>query len=312
MAQATVQERHTSTRPSRKPRLRLRDLKAYLYLIPALVILGAFIYFPIIESFRLSLHRVAPFGGESEIYLGFQHYARLLTSSEFWNNVSVSLWFMVGTVPVGIGLAVLVALLLSYPVKRLSWAHRTLIFVPVIISSAVAGVLFRWLYNPVIGHLNTWLAAVGIDGPNWLTSRDWALFAVTVAVAWRQLGFNVIIALAGLQQIDESFYDAAKVDGAGVWQRIRHITIPLLSPTLFFLVVVNVIFSLQAFGEIDILTQGGPGQATENLVYSVFVDGFVGTRFRGLASAQAFLLALMIIAVSFLQFRGFQKKVHYQ
>lgn len=312
MAQATVQERHTSSRPSPGPRRRLRGLKAYLYLIPALVILGTFIYFPIIESFRLSLHRVPPFGGDSEIYVGLEHYARLLTSSEFWNNVSVSLWFMVGTVPVGIGLAVLVALLLSYPVKRLSWAHRTLIFVPVIISSAVAGVLFRWLYNPVIGHLNTWLGAIGIDGPNWLTSRSWALFAVTVAVAWRQLGFNVIIALAGLQQIDESYYEAAKVDGAGVWQRIRHITLPLLSPTLFFLVVVNVIFSLQAFGEIDILTQGGPGQATENLVYSVFVDGFVGTRFRGLASAQAFLLALMIVAVSFLQFRGFQKKVHYQ
>lgn len=312
MAQATVQERHTSSRPAPGRRHRLRDLKAYLYLIPALVILGAFIYFPIIESFRLSLHRVPPFGGDSEIFVGLDHYARLLTSSEFWNNVQVSLWFMVGTVPVGIGLAVLVALLLSYPVKRLSWAHRTLIFVPVIISSAVAGVLFRWLYNPVIGHLNTWLDAIGIDGPNWLTSRTWALFAVTVAVAWRQLGFNVIIALAGLQQIDESYYEAAKVDGAGVWQRIRHITLPLLSPTLFFLVVVNVIFSLQAFGEIDILTQGGPGQATENLVYSVFVDGFVGTRFRGLASAQAFLLALMIVAVSFLQFRGFQKKVHYQ
>lgn len=292
-------------------RRRAEGLKAYVYLLPALIVLAVFVYYPIIESFRLSLNRVAPFGN-AEIFFGLGHYERLLTSSEFWNNVSVSLWFMVGTVPVGIGLAVAVALLLSYPVTRLSWLHRTLIFVPVIISSAIAGVLFRWLYNPVIGHINTWLDAIGIDGPNWLTSRTWALFAVTVAVVWRQLGFNVIIALAGLQQIDDSYYEAAKVDGASVGQRIRHITLPLLSPTLFFLVVVNVIFSLQAFGEIDILTSGGPGQATENLVYSVFVDGFVGTRFRGLASAQAFLLALMIIGVSFLQFRGFRKRVHYQ
>lgn len=292
-------------------RRRAEGLKAYVYLLPALVVLAAFVYYPIIESFRLSLNRVAPFG-DAEIFIGLGHYERLLTSSEFWNNVSVSLWFMVGTVPVGIGLAVAVALLLSYPVTRMSWLHRTLIFVPVIISSAIAGVLFRWLYNPVIGHINTWLGAIGIDGPNWLTSRTWALFAVTVAVVWRQLGFNVIIALAGLQQIDDSYYEAAKVDGASTAQRIRHITLPLLSPTLFFLVIVNVIFSLQAFGEIDILTSGGPGQATENLVYSVFVDGFVGTRFRGLASAQAFLLALMIIAVSFLQFRGFRKRVHYQ
>jgi sn-glycerol 3-phosphate transport system permease protein len=311
MATTSVTPIRAGDATARRRRRRAEGLKAYTYLLPALIVLGVFVYYPIIESFRLSLNRVAPFGA-AEIFLGFGHYERLLTSSEFWNNVSVSLWFMVGTVPVGIGLAVAVALLLSYPVSRMSWAHRTLIFVPVIISSAIAGVLFRWLYNPVIGHINTWLEVIGIDGPNWLTSRRWALFAVTVAVVWRQLGFNVIIALAGLQQIDDSYYEAAKVDGASAGQRIRHITLPLLSPTLFFLVVVNVIFSLQAFGEIDILTQGGPGQATENLVYSVFVDGFVGTRFRGLASAQAFLLALMIVGVSFLQFRGFRKKVHYQ
>ncbi len=295
----------------RRPGSLARDIKAYLFLAPTLVVLGIFVYFPIIESFRLSLNRVAPFGS-AEIFVGFDNYTRLLGSSEFWNNVVVSLFFMVGTVPVGIAIAVAIALLLSYPVSRLSWLHRTLIFVPVVISSAVAGVLFRWLYNPVVGHINTWLGAVGIDGPEWLTSSNWALFAVTVAVVWRQLGFNVIIALAGLQQIDNSYYEAAKVDGAGVLARVRYITLPLLSPTLLFLVVINVIISFQAFGEIDILTMGGPGQSTENLVYSVFVDGFVGTRFRGLASAQAFLLAVIIVAFSFIQFRGFRKRVHYR
>ncbi len=301
-----------SARARRAPRR--GGSKAWIYLAPTLVVLGVFVYYPIWRSLWLSLHRVAPFGSQ-KIFIGLEHYGDLLwgsRASEFWNNVKVSLWFMLGTVPVGIALAVAIALLLSFPVRRLSWAHRMLIFVPVVISSAVAGVLFRWLYNPVVGHFNTWLDAVGVDGPNWLTSRTWALFAVTVAVVWRQLGFNVIIALAGLQQIDDMYFEAAKVDGANVWQRIRYITLPMMSPTLFFLVVINVITSLQAFGEIDILTQGGPGQATENLVYSVFVDGFVGTRFQGLASAQAFLLALMIIAVSIIQFRGFRKRVHYQ
>lgn len=300
------------TRGSRRRRGGLaRNVKAYLYLAPTLIILGVFVYFPIIESFRLSMNRVAPFGSD-EIFVGLDNYTRLLTSDEFWNNVVVSLFFMVGTVPVGIAVAVAVALLLSYPVRRLSWLHRTLIFVPVVISSAVAGVLFRWLYNPVVGHFNTWLGAIGVDGPEWLTSSNWALFAVTVAVMWRQLGFNVIIALAGLQQIDNTYYEAAKVDGAGVLARIRYVTLPLLSPTLLFLVVINVIISFQAFGEIDILTQGGPGQSTENLVYSVFVDGFVGTRFRGLASAQAFLLAVIIVAFSFFQFRSFRKRIHYR
>ena len=235
----------TVTRPVRKRRR--PDLRAYWYLAPTFLILGAFVYWPIVESLRLSLHRVAPFGS-AEIFVGFEQYTRLLSSSEFWNNVLVSVSFMIGTVPVGIGLAVVIALLLSYPVRRLAWAHRLLIFVPVVISGAVAGVLFRWLYNPVVGHFNAWLGAAGIDGPDWLTSRRWALFAVTVAVVWRQLGFNVIIALAGLQQIDDSYYEAAKVDGAGVFARIRYITLPLLSPTLFFLVVINVIISLQADG----------------------------------------------------------------
>ena len=122
---------------------------------------------------------------------------------------------------------------------------------------------------------------------------------------------RVTIALAGIQNIDEQLYEAAKVDGASSLRRVWHITLPMLSPTLFFLVVVNVITSLQAFGEINILTDGGPGEATTNLVYSVFVDAFVGTSFRGLASAQAFLLALLIIIISFAQCRGLGKRVHY-
>ncbi len=181
-----------------------------------------------------------------------------------------------------------------------------------VISSAIAGVLFRLLYNPVVGFFNHWLSLIGIDGPNWLTSRGWALVAVIITVVWRQLGFNVIIALAGIQNIDEQLYEAAKVDGASAGRRIWHITLPMLTPTLFFLVVVNVITSLQAFGEINILTDGGPGEATTNLVYSVFVDAFVGTSFRGLASAQAFMLAILIIFISVVQFRGLGKRVHYQ
>jgi ABC-type sugar transport system permease subunit len=173
-------------------------------------------------------------------------------------------------------------------------------------------VLFRLLYNPVVGYFNYWLSLIGIDGPNWLTSGTWSLIAVTITVVWRQLGFNVIIALAGIQQIDAQLYEAAKVDGAGTFRRIWHVTLPMLTPTLFFLLVINVITSLQAFGEINILTDGGPGKATTNIVYQVFVDGFVGTHFVGRASAQAFLLALLIIGVSIVQFKGFGKRVHYQ
>ncbi len=285
--------------------------KAYLYLFPTFFILAVFVYFPIIESFRLSLNRVAPFGSQ-EIGVGFDNYRRLLTSPDFWDTVKVSVYFMIGTVPVGIGLAVAIAILLAYPLKRLNGLYRTLIFVPVVISSAIAGTLFKLLYNPVVGFFNYWLSLIGVDGPNWLNEQSWAVVAVTITVVWRQLGFNVIIALAGIQSIDEQLYEAAKVDGAGTFRRIWHITLPMLSPTLFFLAVVNVIISLQAFGEINILTDGGPGRGTTNLVYQVFVDGFVGTRFVGRASAQAFLLAVMIIGISVVNFRGLRGRVHYQ
>jgi len=293
-----------------------RAIEGYLYLAPTLIGLAVFVFWPIVESFKLSLNRIAPFGNQ-QIFVGLGNYTRLLTSSDYWNSVRVTLLFVLGTVPTGIILSVLLAILLAYPLGKMASVHRTLIFVPVVISSAVAGVLFRWLYHPVVGYINYWLVSLGLfdsmgDAPNWLASTQWALFAVIVATTWRQLGFNVIIALAGVQNIDSSFYDAAKVDGANAWQRIRHITLPLLSPTLFFLFIINVIYSFQAFGEIHILTAGGPGQATTTMVYSIFYDAFVGTPQRGIASAQAYMLALMVVFMSFVQFAGINRRVHYQ
>lgn len=291
-----------------------KSLEGYLYLAPTLLILGVFVFYPIINSFDLSLTRVAPFGGAVRD-VGFENYQRLFTElgegGEYWNNIKVSLLFTVGTVSTGIVLAVFLAIALSYPLRHLSWFHRLLIFVPIVISSAVTGVLFRWLYNPAVGYINHWLSLIGISGPDWLASKDWALVAVMIAVVWRQLGFNVIIALAGVQNIDGTYYEAAKVDGASLWQRVRHITLPLLSPTLFFLLIINVINSLQTFGEINILTDGGPGQATTTMVYAVYVDAFVGTPLRGFASAQAYLLALLILVMSIAQFRGLGRRVHY-
>jgi sn-glycerol 3-phosphate transport system permease protein len=294
---------------------RKKNVKAFLegmaYLAPSILILGIFVFVPIVTSFQLSLNRIAPFGNQM-IYVGFENYERLLSDPDYWNSVRVTIWFMIGTVIAGVGLSVFLAIMLSYPLRRLSWLHRLLIFLPIVISSAVTGVLFRWLYHPVVGYLNYALSVVGVDGPNWLTSRSWALIAVMMAVTWRQLGFNVIIALAGVQNIDESYYEAAKVDGANLFQRIRHITIPLLSPTLFFLLIINVIYSLQTFAEINILTDGGPGQATNTLLYSIYVDAFIGTPLRGYASAQAYLLFIFILFISYIQFRGFGKRVHYQ
>jgi sn-glycerol 3-phosphate transport system permease protein len=291
-------------------------IEGYLYLAPTLIGLIIFVFWPIVESFYLSLNRIAPFGNQM-IYVGAGNYSALLRSPEYWNSVRVTFLSILGTVPTGIFLAVVLAIALAYPTKRLSSVHRALIFVPVIISSAVAGVLFRWLYHPVVGYLNYWMVALGLfdsmgAAPNWFASTTWALVGVIIATTWRQLGFNVIIALAGVQNIDNSLYEAAQVDGANAFQRIRYITLPMLSPTLFFLLIINMLYSFQAFGEIHVLTEGGPGQATMTMVYRVFYDAFVGTPQRGIASAQAYLLALVMIFISLIQFSGLSRRVHYQ
>lgn len=283
----------------------------YIYLAPTLIVLAIFVYIPVFTSFSLSLNRVAPFGGR-QIYVGLQNYVRLLNSADYWTSIRVTLIFASGTVIASLILAVLLAVALAYPLRHLSGLHRLMIFVPVVISSAVAGVLFRWLYHPVVGYFNYWLSTLGIAGPNWLADKDWALIGIILATIWKELGFNVIIALAGVQNIDNTFYDAARVDGANAWHRFRHVTIPLLSPTLFFLLIINIIHSFEAFGQIHVLTEGGPGRATTTLVYSIFYDAFVGTPQFGIASAQAYLLALMVVIMSFIQFQVVGRRVHYQ
>ncbi len=316
MSQTVAVESHQNDQSNVLQRTKWRKtlrsaITGYLYLAPTLIILTIFVYIPIVTSFQMSTQRVAPFGNRT-IDVGLENYEKLLTSPDYHNTIKVTLVFTLITVPTGIILATIFAIALSYPLKNLKWLHRLLLFMPIVISSAVTGVLFRWIYHPVVGYLNYSLELVGIPGQEWLTSKDWALIAVAFAVMWRQLGFNTIIALAGLQNIDQTFYEAAKVDGASLWQRIRHITLPLLSPTLFFLLVINVINSLQVFGEINILTEGGPGGATQTMLYKIYYDAFVGTPQRGIASAQAYLLFILILILSFIQFRFVGRRVHYQ
>ncbi|MFO7634221.1 MAG: sugar ABC transporter permease [Caldilinea sp.] len=320
MSQSTLESslpvQQSTRNSSRRRRKFWPTIEGYLYLAPTLLGLLIFVFIPIFTSFQLSLNRIAPFGNVMR-FVGLDNYRNLLSSPDYWDSVRITLIFVLGTVPTGIALAVMLALLLSYPLGKMSWFYRALIFVPVIISSAVTGVLFRWLYHPVVGYLNYWMVQLGLfenmqQTPNWLGSKEWALLAVIIATTWRQLGFNVIIALAGVQNIDETFYDAAKVDGAGILQRIRHITLPLITPTLFFLLIINIIYSFQAFGEIHILTQGGPGRATNTLVYNIFQTAFVGTPQRGIASAQAYMLAIMVVLMSFINYAAANRRVHYQ
>ena len=308
MSQATLSAESTSNTAASSVKRRRRfsaAVEGYLYLLPTLIGLAVFVYWPIVESFRLSLNRVAPFGNQMR-FVGFENYIRLLTDREYWDGVRITFIFVLGTVPTGIALAVLLAILLAYPVRHLGPLHHTLIFVPVVISSAVAGVLFRWLYHPVVGYLNYWMVQLGLfdsmkDAPNWLADKEWALVAVIIATTWRQLGFNVFIALAGVQNIDQTFYDAAKVDGANALRRLRHITLPSMRASIAIVLVIEFIAAFQIFDVIWTLTSGGGSGGAINpftktlMIYNyelVFMDLRIG-----LGAALSYLVLLMSLAV---------------
>ncbi len=267
-----------------------------------------FVIYPAIYSVCLSLQHVDPFTQRS-FFAGFENYTELFTSSEYWESVSTSFFFMLYTVIPSIVFSLLIALALdTNPFIR--GFFRTLFMMPVAVSTAMAAMLWVFLYNPTAGYLNYLLAVIGIDGPNWLSDPHWALVAVAIATIWKELGFNIIFFLAGLAGVPNELREAATLDGANAWQRFRHVVLPILSPTLFFVGVVSVIHSFESFGQIHILTKGGPAGSTSVLVYSLYRDAFENFR-TGYASAQAVVLFGILLLFTVVQFRVAKKRVHY-
>lgn len=280
---------------------------AWLLLLPTLVVLGAFVVYPALNSFFLSVHEVEPFSRKT-LFVGLENY-RGLVSAEYWQSLKISLLFLLYTVVPSIVLSLAVAVGLdANPYVR--GLFRTIFLLPVAISSAMAAMLWIFIYNPTAGYLNYLLDVAGVAGPNWLGDPQWALPAVAIATVWKEIGFNVIFFLAGLASVPPELKEAAIIDGANGWQRFVHVTLPILSPTIFFVIVVSVINSFQSFGQIHILTKGGPAGATNTLVYNLYLDAFVNFR-TGFASAQAVLLFAIIMVATVVQFRFAKRRVHY-
>lgn len=218
--------------------------------------------------------------------------------------------FVLYTVPVGIILALFLAVIANEKVKGIEF-FRVIFSSTLGVSVAAGATIWLFLFHPSIGLFNNMLSMMGIGDIAWLTSSSWALFSVSVTTIWMNVGFNFIILLGGLQNISEELYESARIDGAGYWAQLFKITIPMLSPTLFFVIVVSLINSFQTFGQIDILTGGGPAEATNLIVYSIYKDAFVYTKF-GYASAQAIILFVVVLIFTTIQFKVGEKKVHYQ
>lgn len=286
---------------------------AWWFMLPSLLILAVFTVYPALLSVWMSFHESDPFAGNllsGMEWVGWSHYQELITSPEYWASLNVTFKFALLTVP----LSVIFSLILALGLQSRPFFQNTLrgLFLsPVGVSPAMAGMLWVFIYNPTAGYLNLMLQKFGWTGPGWLTDPEWALPAVAIATVWKETGFNVIFFLAGLAAVPLDLYEAATVDGASKYRQFWSVTLPMISPTLFFVVTVSVIHAFESFGQIHVLTRGGPANATAVLVYSLYRDAFANLR-TGFASAQAVVLFLIILILTLIQVAAARRRVHYQ
>ena len=289
---------------------RLREvLAATPFLAPSILLFIVFFFYPLVKTVYLSLYLTSP-RGEAKAWVGFDQYAELFASPDFLHSLWVTLTFVLLTVLPGIVLALFLALLVEKPLRGMAF-FRTLIISPVTISSATASTIGLLLFNPSVSILTYGLKLFGVQEIAWLTDPFWAMIAVSGVTVWLGLGFHTILLLGALQSIPEEIRESALLDGAGFWSRLRNVVLPLISPTLFFVLTTSVIGAFQSFGQINILTQGGPSESTHVIVYSIYRDAFFNFQF-GSASAQSVVLFLILLAVTLLQFVLVERKVHYQ
>lgn len=280
-----------------------------MYLAPSLVIFIAFVFVPLGRTIELSLFNTRVTGVPTT-FAGLDHYSELLSSDAFRTGMFATLIFALYTVPIGIALGLVLAVLLNQRLRGIS-VFRTLTSSTIAVSAAVGSLIWLLLFNPSLGLLNYVLSLAGIRGPEWLIQPTTAIIAVSLTTVWLMLGTNVIVLLAGLQGVPEELYEAARIDGARGLRLFGSITVPMVSPSLFFLLVVDTIAVLQAFTQIHVMTRGGPVDTTRVLVYSIYLDAFQNFQF-GFASAQAVILFGLVLALTIVQFRFIERRVHYQ
>ena len=280
-----------------------------LYLLPSIVLFGLFVFYPMAKTIYLSFFLTNQ-NGVPVYFNGIENYTYIFTSDEFRNSMKATLLFVIYTVPVSVLLALVLAILANEKLRGVG-LYRTIFSSTMGMSVAASAVIWLFLFHPSVGAFNNILKSINLPAVQWLLDPDWALLSISMTTIWMNIGFNFLVILGGLQNIDESLYESATIDGAGYFAKLRKITLPLLSPTLFFIVTISLINAFQSFGQIDILTKGGPIQSTNLVVYSIYKEAFINYQF-GTASAQAIVLFFVVLIVTILQFKFGERKVHYQ
>lgn len=303
----------TRTERPFKPRangLRRREtLAAYGFLLPNLIGFLIFTLLPVVAALLISLtdwNLLQP-----PKWVGLKNFATLAQDPLFRKVLGNTAIYVLGTVPVQMILALLVAMALNQGLPGTLF-FRAAFFMPVVTSAVAIALVWRWIYNADFGVLNSFLYMLGVsDPPNWLTSTRWALPSVMIMSVWQQIGFSMVLFLAGLQGVPEHLYEAARIDGAGPFQRFLFITVPMLTPTTFFVFVINIINSFQVFDQAFIMTGGGPANATNTIVYNIYQNAFQFFK-MGYAAAMAWVLFAIIFIVTVVQFRLQSRWVHYE
>jgi len=280
----------------------------YILLAPQVAITLVFFIWPSGQAIWQSLLIEDAFGGNSR-FVWFANFERLFEDAGYWASFRLTIVFSAAVALLSLGLGLLLAAMADRTLRGAN-AYTTLLIWPYAVAPAVAGVLWGFLFNPRLGLLPYYLDAIGIQW-NHQTNGNQALILVIAAACWNQVSYNFIFFLAALQSIPKSLLEAAAIDGAGPGRRFFSIAFPLLSPTAFFLIVVNVIYAFfDTFGVVDALTKGGPGQDTSILVFKVYNDGFRAQDLGG-SAAQSTILMLIVIALTVVQFRFVERRVHY-
>ncbi|XID90539.1 carbohydrate ABC transporter permease [Paenibacillaceae bacterium WGS1546] len=299
-----------------KPRYTLRlheNLVAYLFLLPSLLGFALIIAFPIVASALLSMTEWNFLSGFEGIrFVGFDNFWRLLSNQDEWFTKSLvnTLLFVVVTVPITIGLGLLLAVVINQYVY-VSTLFKVAVFIPYISSVVASAVVWMVVFQPSYGPVNSLLMSLGVENPpGWFTDMKWALPTVMAFQIWQATGYNVIVFLAGLKGIPQDLYEAATIDGAGEIKKFRHITIPMISPVTFFLTIMGIIATFKVFDSIKVLTNGGPGNETTNIAFYIYREAFNFYN-MGSANAAAWIMFVIIFLITLFQLRQQKKWVVY-
>jgi sn-glycerol 3-phosphate transport system permease protein len=290
-------------------RVRFRSLTLpWLLLAPQLAVIIVFFFWPAGQALLQSVQMQDAFGTSTE-FVGLENFQRLFADELYIESFRTTAVFSILVAVCGIGIALLLAVFADRVVRGAS-VYKTLMVWPYAVAAAVAGVLWLFMFAPSIGMVSFWLRAAGFDW-NHLLNPNHAMALIVMAAVWKQISYNFLFFLAGMQSIPKSLIEAAAIDGAGPWRRFWSIVFPLLSPVTFFLLVINIVYAFfETFAIVDAATQGGPGRATSILVYKVYYDGFKGMDL-GSSAAQSVVLMAIVIALTVVQFRYVEKKVQY-